>query len=258
MKLDCVLTSCNLNKEYTKFISFFVKSWKYLIPNINIKIILIADEIPKDIIKFEKYIILFPPIENIYSSFIAQYIRILYPALLEFENGVLISDIDMIPMNKKYYINSIKKIKNNCFITYRDTRLQINQLNICYNIATPKIWSEVFNIKNINDIKVHLKKVYNKNKYENKRLGVGWYIDQINIYNFVKKWDEKTKKHRILKDIDTKFIRLDRKKEIIIDDEFIKKIQNGYYCDYHCFTPFDDYYDLNYKILNILRKKKFD
>ena len=40
------------------------------------------------------------PIENISTSFISQYIRILYPAILNYKSGILITDIDMLPMNR--------------------------------------------------------------------------------------------------------------------------------------------------------------
>ena len=48
MKIDCVLTSCNLNKKYTDFIPLFIKAWTYLYPNIDIKIVLICNEIPQE------------------------------------------------------------------------------------------------------------------------------------------------------------------------------------------------------------------
>ena len=48
MKLEYVITSCNLNKLYCDFIPIFVKAWKKLIPDIKVKIILIAEKIPEE------------------------------------------------------------------------------------------------------------------------------------------------------------------------------------------------------------------
>ena len=156
MKLDCILTSCNLNTNYLDFVPLFVKAWSKLYPHVNIKIILISNKIPENIKKYEKHIILFNEIPEIYSSFISQYIRLLYPALLPYDNGILITDIDMIPMNNTYFKKYIK-MKDNKFITFRNRRLDKN-LVICYNCALNKIWKEIFNINNINDIINHLKK----------------------------------------------------------------------------------------------------
>ena len=103
MKLDCVITSVNLNHKYSQFIPLFIKSWSKLLPHIDIKIILINDCIPDKYKEFKENIILFKPIEKMHTAFIAQYIRILYPAILNYKNGILISDMDMIPMNDFYY-----------------------------------------------------------------------------------------------------------------------------------------------------------
>ena len=46
MKLDCVITSVNNNNLYIDFIPIFIKTWKKLYPTIDVKIILINEEIP--------------------------------------------------------------------------------------------------------------------------------------------------------------------------------------------------------------------
>ena len=79
MKLDCILTAVNENPLYIEFIPIFIKAWKGLVPEVDVKIVMVANEIPTEYKEYSNYIILFPPIENISTSFIAQYIRILYP-----------------------------------------------------------------------------------------------------------------------------------------------------------------------------------
>ncbi len=37
MLLDCVLTACNTNNLYLDFIHYFIKFWKYLYKNVDIK-----------------------------------------------------------------------------------------------------------------------------------------------------------------------------------------------------------------------------
>jgi hypothetical protein len=70
MKLECVLTGVNDKILYIDFIPLFIKQWNKLYPNIDIKIILIADSVPE---KFKEYldnIILFKPIDGISTVFI--------------------------------------------------------------------------------------------------------------------------------------------------------------------------------------------
>ena len=74
-----------------------------MIPSVDIKIILIADTIPKKFLKYKNYIILFKPLENIFT-YISQYIRLLYPCILNYKNGILITDIDMVPMNRFLFL----------------------------------------------------------------------------------------------------------------------------------------------------------
>ena len=87
MKLEYVLTSCNLNPLYCDFIPIFIKAWKKLIPEIKIVIVLIAESIPEKFLNFSEYIKLFQPIENVSTAFVSQYIRILYPCILNSTGG---------------------------------------------------------------------------------------------------------------------------------------------------------------------------
>ena len=101
MKLDCVLTATNEKKIYLDFVPIFIKTWNKLYPDVDVLIILIAESIPDDLLIYKKNIKLFNPIQNVLTSFTAQFIRLLYPCLLNYENGVLITDMDMLPMNQR-------------------------------------------------------------------------------------------------------------------------------------------------------------
>lgn len=254
MKLDCVLSACNLNENYINFIPLFIKAWSKLYPHVNIKIILISNKIPENLLKYEKHIILFEEIEGMYSSFISQYIRLLYPSLLPYDNGILITDIDMIPMNNTYYTETIKKIKDNKFITYRNRRLDKKNLVICYNCALNKTWSEIFKIKNKKDIINHLKETYKKIHYKDGRLKKGWYSDQLSLYKYVMKWNEKTNNHILLKDENTKWNRLCRKTNFTLSNDIVSNIKNKIYTDYHAYCPYNEHKKINDTIVKILEQ----
>lgn len=193
MKLDCVLTAVNENQLYLDFISLFINTWKKLYPSVDVKIVFISYEIPEKYKEYSEHLILFSPIENISTAFISQYIRILYPSILNYNNGILITDMDMIPMNRTYYTKNIEEYDTSKFIYYRENVcFNYKQLAICYNVATPSIWKEIFNIHSINDIIDRLKMVYNNINYVDGHGKSGWCTDQIDLYNYVMNWYKKT------------------------------------------------------------------
>jgi hypothetical protein len=229
MKLDCVITSVNNNPLYIDFLPLFIKTWNKLYPSVDIKIILIHTEIPKNIKIYEKNIILFHPIPNISTSSIAQYIRLLYPALLNYKNGIMITDMDMLPMNRHYFTENIKHIPNNKFISMRNSFL--NQIPMCYCVASNKTWGNIFQIKTLEDVKIRLTKI--NNYYKN---NISWSLDQIHLYHNVKYWNSKTNDCIFLYDKETKFNRLDRD-TFILDETTINTIKSEKYSDYHCYRP---------------------
>jgi hypothetical protein len=252
MIIGTVLTACNLNPLYYDFIPLFVKSWNKILPYSKVKIILINDKIPESLMSFKKNIILFKPIEGINSAFIAQFIRILYPAILDSSFGVLTTDIDMIPMNRFYYENSIINIDKTKFITFKDQFINIKEFQICYNIALPKVWSEVFSINNINDINNKLIKEFNNlNSYE-LHNGKGWIRDQLALFEYLVEWTKNSNNLVILNDKFTNFNRLDRSDNIVLNEKLKNEIKKGYYSDYHMKRPFKKYININTLIYNLL------
>jgi len=255
MILDCVLTSVNENELYLDFIPIFIKTWNKLYPSVDVKIILIAYSIPEKYVCYKNNLILFEPIENVKTSFTAQFIRLLYPCLLSYENGVLITDMDMLPMNKNYYTEHIKLYENNKFIYYRHNKLfNQKQLAMCYNVATPKTWNDIFEVNNENDIINILKDISSKNKISGGHGGAGWCLDQLFLYENVTEWNKKTDAFVCLKEDQTKFRRLERYSfiEQNNDNTITNNISNGIYSDYHCARPMSKYSDINYKIYDLL------
>tara|TARA_B100000989_G_C19523938_1_gene465758 strand:- start:1016 stop:1759 length:744 start_codon:yes stop_codon:yes gene_type:complete len=247
MKLDCVITSVNNNPLYIDFLPLFIKTWNKLYPSVDIKIILIHTEIPENIKIYEKNIILFHPLPNVSTSFTSQYIRLLYPALLNYKNGIMITDMDMLPMNRHYYSENIKHIPNNKFISMRNCLLSEKQIAICYCVASNKTWGDIFQIKTLEDVKTRLTKI--NNYYKN---NISWFLDQIHLYHNVKYWNSKTNDCIILNDKRTKFNRLDRIYKFILNENTINAIKSGKYSDYHCYRPYNEYKEINEKVFELL------
>jgi hypothetical protein len=247
MKLDCVLTAVNNNPIYIDFIPLFIKTWNKLYPSVDIKIILIHSEIPENIKKYEKNIILFKPLPNVSTSFTSQYIRLLYPALLNYENGIMLTDIDILPMNRTYFTENIKHISNDKFISMRSGLLTEKQISICYCVSNNKTWGNIFQIKTLEDIKTRLIKI-NEHYHKN----INWFLDQIHLYHNVMYWNSITKKCIVLKDKYTRYNRLDRDQNFELNATISNNIKIGKYSDYHCCRPYLKFKELNDKIYELL------
>ncbi len=250
-----VLTACDLNPMYYKFIPIFIKAWKKLFPEINIHIILIADEIINELEPYREYIKLFSPIKNIPTAFIAQNIRLFYPALLDTCGGILITDMDIIPMNTSYYSESIKNIPNNKFICYRQLScVGKNEMVICYNIALNKTWSEIFNISSIDNIIEQIQNIHNNSQYRtfiHKGYPTNWIADQLYLFKKTNIWNSKTNNLTILNDTITKFNRLDRN-AMPNNNILVNNIRNKVYSDYHLLRPYNNFKQINDYIVNLL------
>jgi FkbM family methyltransferase len=255
MKIECVLTGCNMDPTYYEFIPLFIKSWKKLMPEINVIIVLIADAIPISLSLYSNHIILFKPIENVSDKFISQYIRLLYPALLStFNNGgILLTDIDMMPLNSIYFTEAIKNIPGDKFICYRDELLyHYKEVPICYNVACANIYKKIFNINCEADVIDKLKKRYMEINYDNISGGSGWSADQKDLYTYLQQnYSENT---IYLTDTITGFKRLDRS-NLKYDTETKNGISDGKYSDYHACRPYSQYKTINDEIVSLLPDK---
>lgn len=247
MKIGTVLTASDLNPLYSEFIPIFIKAWKILFPEVDVIVVLVANEIPDNLKEYSEHIRLSPPIEGIHTAFHAQCIRLLYPRHIEKEGGVLISDMDMLPMNRYYYENPIADKSDDMFIAYRDVCLPY-EIPMCYSIASPSVWKSMFGDKSDEET---LKEWYTP-IYDGKHGGKGWNTDQLILIQKFKEW---TGPKIILNDRITKYNRLDR----VLPHQFNDianlrcKIKQGIYSDYHCLRPYTQYKQINDFVVDSLR-----
>ena len=236
MKIDICLMACNDNETYYSFFPYVKEIWEKIL-NVKCILIYVGNNIPELLIPYEEDIILFKPIENMHTAFIAQNIRLLYPALLKCENGVLISDIDIIPLSKGYFTEQIKDYDNDVFInyTYEPKCDIISEYYICYNVASSETWSKIFNINSIDDINNTLIDWYSSityifdNKYRSKC--VGFHNDQLMLYKYVNMMPNKELiilLPRIISRYEIGRNKIIRNKQQLLDD-----INNNIWYDFH-------------------------
>ena len=121
-----------------------------------------------------------------------------------------------------------------------------------WQVSTPKIWKEVFNINSLQDIKDTIIYINSRINYVDGHGNIGWNTDQLFLYHKVMEWNKKTNNYIFLKDKDTGFKRLNRNSFNINDNNIRYNIINGEYSDYHCYRPMSKYSEINYEIYNLL------
>ncbi len=233
MKLTRALVSCDLNKHYLDFWPIVYFAWKHIV-GIECTLVLIAEEIPEDLL-FKENVVLFKPIDGINTIFTAQCIRLLYPCLLEGEEGIIISDIDMIPLDKKYFIETIKDLDNNIFFSYRGIHHKEKQIFICYNVASATTYQDVFTVKSAEDIILLLKLWNTWVRYEGRHSGEGWFADQLILYDAIINWEYYSSRFSSKTDEELSFRHLDRSENnwINLNSQLKTELKYGYYKDFH-------------------------
>lgn len=225
--IDRVILGCDANPMYLEFWPVVAKTWKELVgvkPTLGLIASkdVIIDESLGDVIRFE-------PIEGIPTSFQAQVIRLLLPIL--FENEIcIISDMDMIPCQRKYFVNSVVDIPDGCFVVYKDGAFNSDEYKeypMCYNAALGKTFKEIFNVQTLEQISAKIKEWYS--------LGLGWTSDQQILYAALTNWDNK----------DTKLVKLGHDVYPRIDRAYWtyneRALKNNYYIDSHMLRPYSCY-----------------
>jgi len=255
MKLTCALVSCNRNPLYFDFWPLVKHAWNEIV-GIKAKCILIADEKPPGF-EDDEDIILFPSFDDLSDVFISQCIRLLYPALLE-EEGVIISDMDVIPTCRWWYQDTVKSYPKDSFITYRMVMERHQEVPLCYNAASSKVWGELFDIKSLDDVKLKLKKWWDDIFYDGQHDRIGWNKDKKLLWNYLHSYfsEEKNEKWIRLKDYQTYFQRLDRSLPNLIHwnltGALVNQIINHNFTDYHMLRPQSIYKKQNNNIYNFL------
>ena len=226
LKIDRVILSSDTNPMYLDFWPLVGKAWKELI-GIKPTLVLVAE---KDVIVDETIgdVIRFEPIKGISTAFQSQVIRLLIPIF--FDNEVsIISDIDMLPLNRSYFINSILSIPEDRFVVYKDKAYAAGykQLPMCYVAAKGSIFKEIFNVYNLEDVR--------RTIVDWHKLGYGWNTDERMLYSCLLNW----------KFYHQRCVRLGHNVEGRIDrskwEYDIKALKSGNYIDAHLLRPYSKF-----------------
>jgi hypothetical protein len=233
-----VIIGCDTNPTYIQFWPLVARAWKQIV-GIQPTLILIAeDEFPIDTTVGD--VIRFKPIPGIATSFQAQVIRLLGATYFEHE-VCLITDMDMIPCCRSYFLDSVKRVPDDCYIVYRNGH-DAGRFPMCYNAAKGSVCKEVFGISGTQDIRDKI--------IQWAELGWGWSTDELVLTKEVMNYYHRTGKVAFLNHGVNK--RIDRMSHQETGHlEYNKRaLKKGEYIDFHLLRPFDQYRS---EILEVVR-----
>lgn len=213
---------------------------------------LIADEPPSEL-RADPNICVFEPVDGLHTALQAQCIRLLYPALIEGASGVLVSDVDMVPLNRSYFHQPAAFVGERDFLAYRDVFLGASEIPICYNGAHPRTWGSIFQVDDAHDVRSRLVEWGASVRYDAERGGHGWDTDQVILYRTLV---ERAWHRRDVWILDDRFTRLHRLESPHIgtggpEGALAKWIRRGLYSDFHLELPALENADLNKKVVDL-------
>ena len=156
MKIDRVILSVNGNPYYADFWPIVAKRWQELGVKPTLALIcdkkIEIDESLGDVIRFD-------PIPGVIIPFQATTIRLLLPCLFK-DDVCILSDIDLLPIKKDFFIDAVANIPDDKFVMYTN---QVHSPGTyghsvgliaptCFNAAKGKVFQEIFGINKKEDI----------------------------------------------------------------------------------------------------------
>jgi hypothetical protein len=159
MKIDKVIMSCDDKRYYLDFWNLVSKVWKKKF-NIHPVLILFGNKKELDVSEEFGTVIEFETKKDIPPHIQAQWARYWYPQT-EPDTTWLISDIDMFPISRLYFIDSIKDIREDAFINLNANE---DYFPACYNGGKGSTFKEVLELpdswdESINEINVRSKEI---------------------------------------------------------------------------------------------------
>jgi hypothetical protein len=229
MNFDYVIMGSNKDPLYLDFWPVVSKVWKEKF-NITPVLGLIDDE-DSDIFESEYGLVKkFKATPNIDHGLQSQIVRLYLPKYLE--GKCLISDIDMFPTSKKYFLDAATHVKDDNFVIYSSNHPQTvknKMFPICYVAGHSNVYKTIFDI----DLSWDEFTMLLSNRDEK------WYTDQKYLFEKAIDFEWKTNKLVLLeRNWNSKINnRIDRS-EWYYSENLVKE---GYYIDCHSLRPYNEY-----------------
>lgn len=195
------------------------------------------------------------PIPGLHTAFQAQCIRLLAPALVETDEGVLIADVDIVPLSARWFLEPASRVSRRQFLSYRDVLLAAGEIPICYNAAAPEVWADVFGVRDADDLSARLRRWGEQTAYAGTRGGDGWTTDQVLLHDTLV---ARARERRDVWLLDDRLSGVNRLVGSLVgpagpDAGLAGRIARGVYTDFHLVHPYASRRELNDAVVDAAR-----
>jgi hypothetical protein len=249
MKIDRVILSSDENPLYLDFWPSVSKVWSEVF-NIKPTLAVISDN--KDILNSidNTYgdVIRFDVVDNVPVYLQALWIRYWIPKQYP-DDVCIISDIDMIPLSKWYFIEQINNIDNNDYVHLNPCYVSYGTLPSCYHVAKGKLFNEILNLHNTwEESVIHLNNLNVGQNPGGELNGKNqWFADEKHSSDLLFNWRSQNpdRVHFLEREEDRRVDRSNWSYNIDL-------LKNGYYYDSHSIRPYLHYKNEIDKLINLI------
>jgi hypothetical protein len=255
MRLTHVLVASDLNPRYLESWSLARRGWTET-ADLEPLLVLVADEAeaPAELLA-DPCVRRFQPIPGLHTAFQAQCIRLLYPALLDAAGAVLISDMELVPLDPGYFHDTVAGLDERFFAAYRgEVLFDRGEISIPYNAARPQVWSDIFCVRSLDDVRARLREWAVGLSYEGTRGGKGWYTDQLVLHERLLRWARHSGRLWLMDDQYTGYRRLEREAVLQaggLTAALSREIRGRRFTDFDSCVPHSSFAAVNDAVLDL-------
>lgn len=253
MRLTHVVLASDANPRYLECWPLTRRAWREVL-GVEALLVLVAGraDAPPELLADEAVHVV-EPLEGIATGLQAQCIRLLYPAVLDVDGGVMVSDMELMPLSPSYFHGPLAHLDERMFVSYRDLLFYRRMMAIAYNVARPETWRSIFGVETVEDVRARLDEWTRPVFYHGMRGAEGWYTDQEALFATLESWPERSERLWVMDDAYTGFLRLDRHdvSEGGLTREQARAIRRRRYTDYDSHVPHSEFRELNETVLRL-------
>jgi hypothetical protein len=241
MRIDYAIMGSNTNPMYLDFWPIISKTWKEVF-NITPVLGLICDE-DSDFVKDEYGLVKkFKAIEGIDTGLQSQIIRLYLTK--ELTGNIVISDIDMVPLSKQYFIDQVVDFDSLKIYAMSSDNAECNnnkEIPMCYNISDSQLFARMLEL---DDTWVEFADRLNS-------MGFGWTTDQNYLWLKVQQFKEQNPNDVVL--LSRGWPRgADKRIDRLWWSYDANLVKDGYYIDSHLLRPYKENKSQVDKLINLL------
>jgi hypothetical protein len=237
---DIVVTSVNGNPAYAPMVKPWLHFWRVMseVSQRRMTPVVIAfDATPSSFDYRDRSSIIHAEAPSgVPSALAAQMSRIIWPGTLPTaSSSIITTDVDMFPLSMRV-LDLANAQSAGSFVIARNVLEHDQQFPICYNVASPAVWRDVFS--STGDFSSDLRRATRTPaEYSGDHGGAGWFIDQEFLYQRATAWERDGGKLVRLTDEESGHRRLDRTSSQLRTLVTSPLVARQRWTDYHAYAP---------------------